>query len=320
MRNSNNLNNITIQPTLDPTQTHYCSNAFMLLADDDDDKTIITSNRSTNATKYKVPTIFHHKGYNSTATAWKTMLADHEQQHGQMPQTMLNTGGIRIAVDMAVADAGATSHFVLPGAPVKNVTQTKTPLVITLPDGQTLKSTHTCMLDAPWLPEKARHAHIVPGLAHTSLISIKSLCDAGCKVAYDEDEVRVYFKCKLVWTGNREPTTGLWVLPLNAPHAKRLASARSCSSMMLMSTTKKIETSFNAYKMTSKQALIKYLHQCLFSPPKSTLVHAIEQNYFPTWPGFTAAAVKRYLPETSPATDKGHMRRQRKGLRSTTKQ
>ena len=71
--------------------------------------------------------------------------------------------------------------------------------------------------------------------------------------------------------------------------------------------------------MTSKQALIKYLHQCLFSPPKSTLVHALEQNYFPTWPGFTAAAVKRYLPEDAPATDKGHMRRQRKGLRSTSR-
>ena len=72
--------------------------------------------------------------------------------------------------------------------------------------------------------------------------------------------------------------------------------------------------------MTSKQALIKYLHQCLFSPPKTTLVHALEQNYFPTWPGFTATAVKRYLPEAAPATDKGHMRRQRKGLQSTTKQ
>ena len=70
--------------------------------------------------------------------------------------------------------------------------------------------------------------------------------------------------------------------------------------------------------MTSKQALIKYLHQCLFSPPKTTLIHALKQNYFPTWPGFTAATVKRYLPDAVPATHKGHMRRQRKGLRSTS--
>jgi hypothetical protein len=89
--------------------------------------------------------------------------------------------------------------------------------------------------------------------------------------------------------------------------------------MMLMSTTCQVETSFNAYKMTSKQALIKYLHQCLFSPPKSTLIHALEQNYFPTWPGFTAAAVKQYLPDAAPATDKGQMQQQRKGLRSTSR-
>ena len=83
------------------------------------------------------------------------MLTAHDAQHGPMPQAMLKTGGIRIAIDMVVADAGATSHFVLPGAPVTNVQPTKTPLVISLPDGQTLRLTHTCVLDTPWLPHNA---------------------------------------------------------------------------------------------------------------------------------------------------------------------
>ena len=150
MRDSNKLTKFTLLPTSTPTQTHYCSNAFQLLADDDDDKTIITSNTTTNIRGKQRPPFFHQKGYQSNAGAWKTMLAAHENSHGPMPQTMLTTGGIRIAVDMAVADAGATSHFVLPGAPVINITPTKTPLIITLPDGQTLQSTHTCILDAPW--------------------------------------------------------------------------------------------------------------------------------------------------------------------------
>ena len=137
------------------------------------------------------------------------MLHAHKSQHGEMPQAMLKAGGIKIAIDMAVADAGATSHFVLPGAPVTNITPTDSPLVITLPDGQTLQSTHTCELSAPWLPVRARKAHIVPGLAHTSLVSIKMLCEAGCKVAYDEDEVRVYFKRQVVWRGKREPYYGV---------------------------------------------------------------------------------------------------------------
>jgi hypothetical protein len=34
---------------------------------------------------------------------------------------MFNTGAITIAVDEAIADAGATGHFVVPGAPVRDV-------------------------------------------------------------------------------------------------------------------------------------------------------------------------------------------------------
>ena len=55
--------------------------------------------------------------------------------------------------------------------------------------------------------------NIVPGLVHRLLVSIALLCDAGCKVMYDEDERKVYFKGKIVWRGNREPSTKLLVLP-----------------------------------------------------------------------------------------------------------
>ena len=64
--------------------------------------------------------------------------------------------------------------------------------------------------------------------------------------------------------------------------------------------------------------MIKYLHQALFSPAKATLIKAIENNQFASWPGLTADAVKKYLPDSSPATDKGHMKRQKKGIRTTT--
>ena len=70
--------------------------------------------------------------------------------------------------------------------------------------------------------------------------------------------------------------------------------------------------------MTSKEELIRYLHQCLFCPPKSTLLKAIKNNQLATWPGLTTEAVQKYPPESCPATDKGHMKRQIKGIRSTT--
>ena len=70
--------------------------------------------------------------------------------------------------------------------------------------------------------------------------------------------------------------------------------------------------------MSSKELLIRYLHQALFSPSKLTLIKAINNNQFASWSGLTAAAVNKYLPDSIPATDKGHMKRQKKGIRLTT--
>ena len=113
-----------------------------------------------------------------------------------------------------MADAGTTGHFILPGTPVTNVKLARNPFKINLPDGNCLTSTHTCKLDIPWLLNDAKEAPIFPSLAHASLISIKVLCDARCKVIYDDDECRVYYDKKVVWLGKREPNTGLWILPL----------------------------------------------------------------------------------------------------------
>ena len=84
----------------------------------------------------------------------------------------------------------------MPQAPVKNIRPTTAPLEIALPDGKTIQSTHTCELDIPSLPPKAREAHIVPGLKHASLISIKMLCDAGCNVEYNANKCDVIFRDK----------------------------------------------------------------------------------------------------------------------------
>ena len=73
----------------------------------------------------------------------------------------------------------------------------------------------------------------------------------------------------------------------------------------------------NVYQMSLKEEIIKYLHQCLFCPTKSTLLKDIKNNQLSTWPGLTAEAVEKYLPNSFPATDKGHMKRQQKGIRST---
>ena len=82
------------------------------------------------------------------------------------------------------------------------------------------------------------------------------------------------------------------------------------------STQKQVEQANNAYTMSTAKSCLKYLHQCLFSPPTGTLVSAIHNNQLKQWPSLTAPAVRRYIQE-APATSKGHMKRPKQDTRST---
>jgi hypothetical protein len=55
--------------------------------------------------------------------------------------------------------------------------------------------------------------------------------------------------------------------------------------------------------------------QC-FSPATSTWTDAIDAGFFTTWPGLTAALVRKHLPK-SLATAKGHLKQDRTNVRST---
>ena len=120
-------------------------------------------------------------------------------------------------------------------------------------------------------------AHTVPGLACASLISIKQMCDNGCSVIYDKNECRVYYKKKIVLVGEREPATGLWVLPITPKHKPTRRTTPSDLKMMeTHPNSDTIHTACNAYSISNIKDLVTYLHQCLLSPTKTTLLHAIK--------------------------------------------
>ena len=198
---------LSCQHTLNPTPI-VTSNRYALLCDDaNNDATVIHSKTSTPNFNQPPP----------------------QPKQNAVTHTNYTTAQLKIAENMAVVDAGATGHYVLPGTPVTNVKVARHPLKINLLDGDCLTSTHTCKLDIPWLPNDAKEAHSVPGLAHASLISIKILCDAGCKVTYDDNECRVYYNKKIVWLVKRDPQTGLWILPkINLPDGDCLTSTHTC--------------------------------------------------------------------------------------------
>ena len=130
-------------------------------------------------------------------------------------QKAANIDKYRLAVECAISDSGATGHFLVEGAPVTNLQVADNPISITITNGKSMTSSHTCNLEIPWLPNHMTEAHTLPGLAHASLISTRKFCEARCKVIFDADECRVYYKGNLVISGGKDENTALWKLPIN---------------------------------------------------------------------------------------------------------
>ena len=172
----------------------------------------------------------------------------------------------------AIADTGATGHYLKPEAPNIPTTRMGPQITVGLPNGGRMQSTGHCQLDLPQLPEAAREAHILPGLSHSSLLSIGKLCDAGCLAQFDAKNVIIQRQGMTLLTGTCDPTNGLWRLPLVNPPSPPVIPFQ-CN---------------NAYQTTSTAELMQYLHAAAFSPVQSTWLQAIERGYFQSWPGLTA--------------------------------
>jgi len=56
--------------------------------------------------------------------------------------------------------------------------------------------------------------HIVPGITMASLIRIRILCKAGCKVVFDDEKYKVFYKNNIILRGYKDPTTDVWTLPI----------------------------------------------------------------------------------------------------------
>ena len=114
----------------------------------------------------------------------------------------------------AILDSGASSHFLLSTAPVLNKMVADRPLTVKLPNGDTVRSSHIAELDLPLLPRGGREAHIVPGLASHSLVSVVKLCNAGCQVEIKDLSCEIRYRGKLIVQCSKDVNTGLWMMPL----------------------------------------------------------------------------------------------------------
>ena len=153
------------------------------------------------------------------------------------------------------------------------------------------------------MPTDATTAHILPGLANSSLLSIGQLCDHGCQATFTADAVSITRHNDEVLRGNRNLHTGLWDIDL----PPTIPPSHSPSAVHAM---------HNVSEHSTQRDLVTFLHAACFSPVPSTWIDAIHAGHFTTWPGLTADLVRKHLPK-SPATIKGHLNQQRKNIRST---
>jgi hypothetical protein len=74
--------------------------------------------------------------------------------------------------------------------------------------------------------------------------------------------------------------------------------------------------SFTHFVKTRENA-VKFAHQSLCNPKISTLLKAVRRRFLDGCPNLSEKLINKYL-NASPATAKGHMKRPRHGIRSTT--
>ena len=82
------------------------------------------------------------------------------------------------------------------------------------PYGQIIRSTTEGGLYLPMLPSKTRQSHILPNIKH-SILSLGSLCDAGCTVTFCIKYVTVFYKNNIILQGWIKHHNKLWYLLLS---------------------------------------------------------------------------------------------------------
>jgi hypothetical protein len=202
----------------------------------------------------------------------------------------------------AIVDSVCTVNFLLVNAPCLNKVKSQNPLIVILPNGATMESAHTASLDIPQLNKAASIAHILPGMANHSLLSVGELCNEGYYVTFRIDAVTIYNSQSVrIFKGACDLDTELWRINLRKEYQQHPH-----------------EVANTVYELRNTGELVNYLHKAMFSPTKSAILQAVKNGHLITWPGLTEQAINKHFKLT-PATAMGHMNQRRQNIRSTSK-
>ena len=258
-------------------------------------------------------------------------------------QAALKRGVLDGSIPSAAWDTACTSNagrscdpFIHTGQPSAKV--------FALADGRPAPATTVAKL-AHNVREPARSVDIVPSLAGNSLLSGGKFAEAGYISICDGDEVNIYdgrtakvvVSEEAVLKGWFCPRQRLWRIPLQQ-HVTNLntqtlllngpTGTESLHSLYEVPSSPALRTHIkslsgnlkeainNVYELPSVEQSIRYLHGAAGFPTKATWLKSIRNGNYLSWPLANVKNVSKYFPE-SEETQKGHMRNQRQGVRST---
>ena len=199
-------------------------------------------------------------------------------------------------------DSGASGTYIRKED--ENIAQQKHPSYngprVILPDNSVLTPSHECNLKIPGMSRKGTSAYIFPELKSASLISIGQLCDDGCTVTFTANGVKAVKENNIVLHGSRNWQDKLWDIKFDkyGNHIRATSSPQHNVSQHHLNVI--------IPKNLAVSKLIQFYQGCLFSPAKTTLLKAVENNNFLLWPGLTPDNVKKHYKETV-FTAKGHL-------------
>ena len=206
------------------------------------------------------------------------------------------------------ADTGASRHYVRDNDKkvLDNITNNNKAFV-TLPNKQIIQSSSQGVLPIQ-TNTSAKTALILPQLMNNSLLSIGQLCDDDCVAVFNKHAMHLYKNAKLVLSGKRNTSDGLWDINFNPPI--RTATEKINDYKSTLSANAIIQ------KNLPQTHLAQYLHACAFSPAIKTFQKAINNGQFITWPSIEKLNFEKLIQDQT-NIHMGHLDQERKNLQST---
>ena len=187
--------------------------------------------------------------------------------------------------------------------------------VFMLPDKTKIPATKLMRLKNN-LRAGAGEMNIVPNL-HSSLISVPKMAEHGYIAVFDKKEARIYDGTTTTITTSGEPIivaprcdeTGLWKMNLDLDYE---ILGRTSSDQFIAG----VDVANAIFDLPNSRQSLMYFHAAAGFPTKESFTDAVRAGNYATWPGLTTTLISKHFPD-SDETQKGHMKGQRKGVRST---